>query len=81
MNNAATLLSDSVAYAQNIYDSVVGVYAIFHVTEWKEFRMPNWVQILSLVSNALLIDGRNVFGREQLPDGFDYLCIGEKTDR
>ncbi len=81
MNNAATLLSDSVAYAQNIYDSVVGVHAIFHVTEWKEFRMPNWIQILSLVSNALLIDGRNVFGKGQLPDGFDYLCIGEKTDR
>ena len=59
----------------NIYDTVVDADAIFHITEWKEFRMPNWKKIKSLMNTPLLIDGRNVFDKDAL-EGFTYLKIG-----
>lgn len=68
-------LGDRVIYAEDIYGSVLDVDVIFHVTEWKEFRMPNWELIRKIVKTPLLIDGRNVFDKNEL-EGFDYLRIG-----
>ncbi len=71
-------IGDKVTYANNLYDTVIDANAIFHVTEWKEFRMPSWEAIKrSMKSNPLLIDGRNVFDQAELADhGFTYHCIG-----
>ncbi len=50
--------------------------AIFHVTEWKEFRLPNREVIKrSIKPNPVLFDGRNVFDKTML-DGIEYLKIG-----
>ena len=50
--------------------------AIFHVTEWKEFRMPGWQVIKrSMRENPVLIDGRNAFDEKEL-GGIAYLRIG-----
>lgn len=75
MEAARALLGNSVYFAKDIYETVEGASAIFHVTEWKEFRMPNWAHIHSQMITPLLIDGRNVFDSSQL-QGFDYLHIG-----
>ncbi|MGP1362080.1 MAG: UDP-glucose dehydrogenase family protein [Bacteroides sp.] len=75
MPTAKLLLGDSVLYANDLYQCVEETYAIFHVTEWKEFRMPNWQQIRRLVKVPLIIDGRNVFDPKAL-EGFTYLHIG-----
>lgn len=75
MNEAKRRLGDKIIYAKDMYDSVLDVDAIFHVTEWKEFRIPNWDIIKKLVKTPLLIDGRNVFEKEDL-DGLIYLKIG-----
>ncbi len=48
---------------------------LFHVTEWQEFRMPDWQRVRSLMKTPLLIDGRGVFNRYDL-EGFTYLRIG-----
>ena len=59
-----------------MYDTVIDADAIFHVTEWKEFRMPRWGVIKkAMKKNPVLIDGRNVFGTSEL-EGIDYLKIG-----
>lgn len=77
MDEAKRRLGDIITYAGNLYDSTIGADAIFHVTEWKEFRIPNWDKIKTLVNNPLVIDGRNVFDREELNNkGFQYLNIG-----
>lgn len=77
MDEVKRRLGDIITYADNLYDSTIGADAIFHVTEWKEFRIPNWDKIKSLVNNPLVIDGRNVFDREELNNkGFQYLNIG-----
>ena len=75
MPSARLLLSEQVYFGQDLYDTVKGTSAIFHVTEWKEFRMPDWKRIYSLMKTPLVIDGRNVFDASQLPE-FDYLHIG-----
>jgi UDPglucose 6-dehydrogenase len=50
--------------------------AIFHVTEWKEFKLPNREVIKkSIRPNPVLFDGRNMFDKTML-DGIEYLKIG-----
>ncbi len=76
MEEAKKILGDKVIYAKDIYDSVLDAEAIFHVTEWKEFRLPNWEVIKrSMKPNPVLFDGRNVFDKNML-EGITYLKIG-----
>ena len=59
-----------------MYDTVIDADAIFHVTEWKEFRMPSWKIIRKAMKiDPVLIDGRNVFTAQDL-EGIDYIKIG-----
>ena len=76
MKEAEKILGERVIYAKDIYDSVLDAEAIFHVTEWKEFRLPNWEVIKrSMKPNPVLFDGRNVFDKNML-EGITYLKIG-----
>lgn len=61
MDEARRILGSRVRYAKDIYDCVLDAEAVFHVTEWKEFRMPAWEVIRRSMKTPLLIDGRNVF--------------------
>ena len=75
MDEARHRLGDSIEYATDIYDAVSDADALFHVTEWKEYRMPDWQKVLTLMKHPLLIDGRGVFNRSDL-NGITYLRIG-----
>ena len=77
MTEAKCHLGDRVRYARDIYDSVLDADAIFHVTEWKAFRMPAWEVIRRSVRTPLLIDGRNVFDTAPVEAGFTLLQIGQ----
>src|SRR5574344_702466 len=76
MNECRRRIGEVVMYAKDLYDTVLDADAIFHVTEWKEFRMPNWKVIKrAMKSDAVLIDGRNVFDQNEI-EGIKYLRIG-----
>lgn len=76
MSECKRRLGEVVTYSKDIYDTVIGAEVIFHVTEWKEFRMPNWEMIRKVMKpNPVLIDGRNVFNHKEL-NGITYLKIG-----
>jgi len=75
MNEARLRLGDSIEYAEDIYNAIEGADVLFHVTEWKEYRMPDWQKVRSLMKIPLLIDGRGVFDKAAL-DGITYLRIG-----
>jgi UDPglucose 6-dehydrogenase len=76
MKESKKVLGDSVRFAKDIYDCVFDTEAIFHVTEWKEFRLPNWEVIKrSMKPDPVLLDGRNVFDKSML-DGIEYIKIG-----
>ncbi len=76
MQECRRRIGDSVRYAENIYDCSKDADVIFHVTEWKEFRIPDWDKIKTSASeNLILIDGRNVFSSSNL-GSIEYLRIG-----
>ena len=75
MDEARHRLGDSIEYASDIYDAVRDADVLFHVTEWKEYRMPDWAKVKSLMKHPLLIDGRGVFNKSDL-EGINYLRIG-----
>lgn len=76
MDECKKRVGDRISYADNMYDAVIDADVIFHVTEWKEFRIPSWEAIKRLMKpNPVIIDGRNVLS-EAIQNGFEYLKIG-----
>jgi len=75
MDEARNRLGDTIEYASDIYDTLENADVLFHVTEWKEYRMPDWQMVRSLMKTPLLIDGRGVFDKTAL-EGITYLKIG-----
>lgn len=70
-------LGDKVYYANDIYDAVVDADALMLVTEWKEFRLPSWAAIKKLMQTPLVLDGRNIYDRQELETaGMEYHCVG-----
>ena len=79
MDEARKQLGDSVYYASDIYDTVTDADALFLVTEWKEFRAPNWALVGKAMRGNIVIDGRNIYdGNELREAGFVYEGIGVK---
>lgn len=69
--------TDNLYFANDAYDAVQNADAICLVTEWQEFRLPNWEIIKTLVNNPLVIDGRNIYDKKELTTlGFKYQGIG-----
>lgn len=76
MEECKKRIGDKISYANSLYETVVDADVIFHVTEWKEFRMPSWSVIKKLMKpNPVLFDGRNVYTASDL-DGIMYIKIG-----
>ena len=70
-------IGDSISYAKDIYDAVIDADALMVVTEWKEFRLPSWNAVHKLMSNKLILDGRNIYEIQDVAEfGFSYTCIG-----
>lgn len=71
-------IGDTVYYAEDIYDALLDADALILVTEWKEFRMPNWQLIKKIMKQPIVLDGRNIFDAKELEElGFIYHCIGK----
>lgn len=78
MDEGRRRLGDTVTYSENMYDAVTDADAVLLVTEWKQFRMPDWKRIHQLMKTPIIIDGRNIYNvRELLDAGFTYSCIGK----
>ena len=77
MSEAKRILGDQICYAQNKYDALDGADALVLVTEWQEFRSPDFYEIKSRLKNTVIFDGRNQYGAKMLCElGFDYFQIG-----
>jgi UDPglucose 6-dehydrogenase len=70
-------LGNRVTYATHAYDALEGAAALAIVTEWLEYRNPDFARIKRLLSRALIIDGRNLYDPPRLARlGFTYESIG-----
>ena len=80
INEAKFYLKDlDVKYYDNKYNALENVDALILVTEWKEFRSPDFKRILNLMNTNVFIDGRNQFNYNQMKEqGFNYSQIGVK---
>ena len=66
-----------VNYFEDKYSVLDGADALILVTEWKEFRSPDFDKINNLMNQSIFIDGRNQFSRDKMDKyGFEYLQIG-----
>ena len=70
-------IGTTVNYASDLYDAVNNADALLLLTEWNEFRLPNWEIVGKVMNRKLLIDGRNIFEKKELESyGFEYHSIG-----
>ena len=78
MDTAKGILSDdAVDFSRNPYDALSGADALVLVTEWKEFRSPDFKRMEQLLNNKLIFDGRNQYDASMLSGlGFEYEQIG-----
>ena len=77
MDAARAELGDAVNYCDTMYEAARGVDALLLVTEWKEFRLPDWDAVAAAMKGRELFDGRNIYdGRELAERGFTYHGIG-----
>jgi UDPglucose 6-dehydrogenase len=68
-----------VTYATGKYDATKGVDALLLITEWKEFRSPDFEELKTNMKNPIIFDGRNQYNGFPLKDlGFEYYQIGKK---
>lgn len=71
-------LGNTVYYANSIYDAADGADAIALVTEWKEFRVPNWQKIKACMKGNVVVDGRNIYTPSEMSElGLKYYSIGK----
>lgn len=80
MHEAQKDLGDKIHYATDMNEALIDADALLIITEWPEFRTPNFEVMGRLMKNKLVFDGRNIYDLSEMKDnGFDYYCIGINT--
>ena len=73
-------IGNKVEYAENIYEAVADVDALLIVTEWKEFRLPDWKTVIRSMKSPVIFDGRNIYDPSEMKElGFAYYSVGRPT--
>jgi len=74
---ARRLFGSSITYAPRSYAALAGADALAVVTEWNEFREPDFGKMRKLMKSPVIFDGRNIYSRELMrANGFTYYSIG-----
>jgi UDPglucose 6-dehydrogenase len=74
---ARRIFGDRIALCERSYDALSGADALAIVTEWNEFREPDFDKIRSLLKSPVVFDGRNIYSPEHMRAlGFTYFSIG-----
>lgn len=77
---AKNVFGDRVIYANNSYDALKDADCMLLLTEWNEFRRPDFDRIKGLMKSPVIFDGRNQYDAERLKQrGFEYHCIGKRS--
>ncbi len=77
MKVAKGIFGPKVTYAAKSYDALRGAEALAIVTEWQEFREPDFARMRQLMKSPVIFDGRNIYEPQQMKaHGFTYLSIG-----
>ena len=78
MNLAKKMFEDKVEYCQNSYEALKEADAMLLLTEWNEFRRPDFEKIRNLLKQPIIFDGRNQYNAKRLKEmGFECYQIGK----
>ena len=77
IEEAKFYFQDRITYAKNSYDALSNCDCMLLLTEWNEFRRPDFDKIKTLLKSPVIFDGRNQYNAERLKEkGFEYYQIG-----
>jgi UDPglucose 6-dehydrogenase len=77
MKTAKGLFGSKIQYATSSYDALKGADALAILTEWLEFREPDFSKMRKLMRSPIIFDGRNIYQPQQMKtNGFTYNSIG-----
>lgn len=80
MENVKKLFKEEVTYFPNPYEAAYGADAVLIVTEWPEFRTPDFDRLNSILKNKVIFDGRNLYDLGVMRDlGYTYYSIGREV--
>ncbi|OGU31691.1 MAG: UDP-glucose 6-dehydrogenase [Ignavibacteria bacterium GWA2_35_9] len=73
------ILGNKIKYAANAYDALENADALIIVTEWNEFRTPNFTRIKEMLKEPVIFDGRNLYDLDKMKDiKFNYYSVGRE---
>ena len=77
MDVARKVFGDRIEYVKDNYEVVKDADALVVITEWNEFRRPNFDKMKSLMKSPVIFDGRNIYEPKEMKEhGFIYYGIG-----
>ncbi|HEY6907222.1 MAG TPA: UDP-glucose/GDP-mannose dehydrogenase family protein, partial [Ignavibacteriaceae bacterium] len=80
MDSSRRILKDKIEYCKNPYEALENSDALVIVTEWNEFRTPDYQKIKKMLKKPVIFDGRNLYDLTKMEElGFTYYSIGRKT--
>lgn len=70
---------NKITYSKSSYDALENADALLLITEWNEFRRPDFEKMKSAMKNSVIFDGRNLYNKDKLKKlGFEYYSVGRK---
>lgn len=79
MEESHRKIGDKIEYANDMYEATIDADALVLITEWSEFRIPNYKVLDKLLVNKVIFDGRNIYDPQEMEEnGFKYYGIGRK---
>jgi len=82
LQTAREILGDRVTYCESSYDCCQAAEALVVVTEWNEFRRPDFERIKSLLKQPVVFDGRNIYDPDRMHElGFEHIAMGRTRSK
>ena len=76
-HEAQRILGDKITYVSEPYEALNNADALLVVTEWSEFKVPDFDKISTLLNNKIIFDGRNIYDKNEMKElEYEYHCIG-----
>ena len=73
---------DTISYFEDQYEVLIDADCLAILTEWPEFKIPNYKIMIKLLNIPAVFDGRNIYDKDEMKhNGFDYFCIGIDTTK
>lgn len=72
-------LVGQIQFCNDKYEAAMGAHAVVLVTEWRQFRLPDWSHVAQIMQGNLIVDGRNIYDQDEVEAAhLQYLRIGRR---